>query len=121
MGCIPIDKHINESICNKEIANVLTTFQVGHIIVGHTPQVFPSTCYLTNIEEQKHSSNGINQTCDGRVFRVDIAGSKSFDFGDDGLSEEQKKNRIPQVLEIIDDKTFRILKKGHKPEVIYEE
>lgn len=60
------------------------------MVVGHTPQI----------------ENGINSTCDDKVWRVDIGASQAFDVFD----KIKNSGRKPSVLEIVDDgKEFNIL------------
>jgi hypothetical protein len=93
-GKIPKNTNLNSDECFDTVQKVIEVFKIGQIIVGHTP-----TLYTHN--------DGINGTCyetDGhnRLFRVDGGFSKSFSvFGN---------NNLVQVLEIIDDNQFNILK-----------
>ena len=59
----------------------LRTWNVGRMIVGHTPQI---------------DKEGANAICKGRVWRIDVGSSKAFD------PFVQHENRI-QVLEILND------------------
>lgn len=105
-GKSPLSKKYHDRILNKdgilwtrdlgnskpncqEISSTLNKLNVGHIIIGHTPQ------------------NQINSKCDNKVWRVDV-----------GISQVFGDNQI-QILEILDDgvalkknkfKPFRILK-----------
>lgn len=65
------------------------------MIVGHSPQFY--------------YNKGINSSCDNCIWRVDIGASRAF-----GLVTNSKVNynRKVQVLEIIDDKKFRILREN---------
>ena len=74
----------------SEISSVLDKLKVGHIIIGHTPQI-----------------EGINSKCSDKIWRVDVGISQVF--GDNAI----------EILEILDDgkpgktnnfKPFRILK-----------
>jgi hypothetical protein len=77
----------NSELC-KNVDNILQYYQVGRIIVGHTPQA------------------NINHVCNKKVWRADVGMSHAFD------DFFQKKERI-EILEIIDDgKKFNILKKS---------
>ena len=83
--------------CEKSLDKVIELFNLKGMIIGHTPQSF-----------NKHSHNGINSTCDDKVWRVDIGASKAFDIFDSDKSESEL--RKPQCLEILDDgKTINIL------------
>ena len=92
-GNIPPNKSSNFKDC-KVLDNVFETFKIDGMIVGHTPQFF------TN-------KTGINGTCDGRLWRTDHGSSKAFAGFDVFYS---KRDRQVQVLEILDDKEFRVLK-----------
>lgn len=104
LGSIPPNMSNEHSGCIKHIEKVLSMFKIGTIIVGHTPQSF---LY----------SHGINSTCDGKVFRVDNGSSAAF-HGFDEIYMQNKKlgknikspNREAQVLEILNDTEFNILK-----------
>lgn len=65
------------------------------MIVGHSPQFY--------------YNKGINSSCDNCIWRVDIGASRAF-----GLVTNSKinYNRKVQVLEILDDKKFRILREN---------
>lgn len=109
LGNIPPNKD-NHPDCKKYVEPVLKTLQIGHIVVGHTPQYYVHR-------------DGINFTCgDKKVGRVDIGSSNAF-HPFDIMSEDLKKNkndghtsesRIVQVLEIINDTDCSIieLRKG---------
>jgi hypothetical protein len=93
LGYMQPDLEKNNYECKKNIDQVLKFFNIGHIIVGHTPQFA-----LHN--------KGINPTCGDSIWRTDFAGSKVFNKFD---SEKYNVNRKPQVLEILDDKKFNII------------
>lgn len=95
MGTIPIDLPLDDYRCQKYVANTLKLMNVGHIIVGHTPQ------FYANFE-------GINGTCDDALWRVDVGFSKAFDAF--SPTDEIKKKRDIQVLEILDDNKFNVIK-----------
>lgn len=93
-GQIPSNTPANSSKCSTYVKGTLKLLQIGHMIVGHTPQLF------TN-------GTGINGTCyesDGtmRLFRVDGGFADAFKIF-------SKNNHMVQVLEIIDDSKFKIL------------
>lgn len=98
LGNIPPDTPLSNPACINHIGNVLKLFQVGSIIIGHTPQSFTY-------------SDDINQTCDGKVWRVDNGSSSAFHkFDRDMMASGQvRHSRRPQVLEIIDDDKYFIL------------
>ena len=101
LGSIP--PHINneDPACERYLEPVLKMFNAGQMIVGHTPQFYAN-------------EEGINETCEGKLWRVDNGVSGAFDkfdatssASDDGAKMEQRQI---QVLEIIKDKEFNILK-----------
>jgi hypothetical protein len=98
LGNIPPDIDLKNPACINHIGKVLQLFNVNGIIVGHTPQSFTY-------------SDDINQTCSGKVWRVDNGSSSAFHRFDNDLmtSGKIKYSRRPQVLEIIDDKEYYIL------------
>jgi len=91
-GSIANNADLESAECSNSVKETLDVFKIGHIVVGHTPQLFSNT-------------DGINGTCyDGknnRLYRVDGGFSHAFKIFD-------TKNII-QVLEIINDKKFNIL------------
>lgn len=93
------DIEINREECDKYLKDVFESFQVGHMVIGHTPQ------FSVNKE-------GINSTCEGRVWRVDHGGSDAFTIYDkDGKYNQFRK---AQVLEILKDgEEVRVLVEEH--------
>ena len=94
-GSIPNDTDLESGKCFDSVKKALEVYNVGHIIVGHTPQLF------TN-------EDGINGTCyekknknDKKLYRVDGGFARAFKIFD--------KQELVQVLEIIDDNIFNIL------------
>lgn len=93
-GSIPENTSLESDECFNSVKKAIEVYKVGQLVVGHTPQLY------TN-------KTGINGTCfeksgDKKLYRVDGGFSKAFDiFNNQGLV---------QVLEIIDDKKFNILK-----------
>lgn len=93
-GSIPEHTSLDSKECFKSVHSALEVYQIGHIIIGHTPQMFAH-------------GDGINGTCytsDGKnhLFRVDGGFSRAFQvFGNN--------NHFVQILEIIDDDNFNIL------------
>ncbi len=98
LGSIPVNVPFDDSRCITHIGNVLNLFKVDNIIVGHTPSLVIH-------------ADGINGTCDNKVWRVDVGSSKAFDTFDNIFKTTGKRDhsRRPQVLEIIDDKYFYLL------------
>lgn len=98
LGGIPPNVSNDDPICGKYLDRVLKMFNIGSVIIGHTPQSFVF-------------NKGINSTCGNKVQRVDNASSAAFDGYDDILkiSGSINQNRTPQVLEILNDKTYNVL------------
>jgi len=90
LGTLDPELSINDVKCN-DVNESLFNFDIKNIIIGHTPQ----------------DDIGINLTC-GHIWRVDVGMSQAFDIFDG----QKNKNigRKAQVLEIIDDKKFRIIR-----------
>lgn len=98
LGNIPPDIDLNNPMCVGQIGKVLKLFKIGSIIVGHTPQSFTY-------------SDDINQTCSGKVWRIDNGSSGAFHRFDNEMMTlgKIKYSRRPQVLEIIDDKYYYVI------------
>lgn len=100
LGSIPNEKHknIDHETCDKYVEPVLKFLNVNHMIIGHTPQFMSS-------------QSGINSACNGSVTRVDIGGADVFNLFDSTFEKTGNKmeQRIPQILEILNDKNSRIL------------
>lgn len=99
LGSIPPNVNMNDDICISHINNVLKIFKINNLIVGHTPQSF---LY----------SDGINSTCSNKVWRVDNGSSSAFHMFDNNYIKTGKvsESRKPQILEILDDNIFNIIK-----------
>lgn len=100
LGNIPYDVSNENTECIDHIKNVLSVLEIGHIIVGHTPQSFLH-------------GHGINGICNDKIWRVDNGSSSAFHGYDKKYDKETgnvDENRKPQVLEILDDSQFNILK-----------
>jgi hypothetical protein len=95
LGKIPPGVSLTDKKCMDNITNVLKLFNVGSIVVGHTPQSFLS-------------SNDINSTCSNKVWRVDNGSSAAFNNFDPSFVENKvaSTSRRTQYLEIIDDNTY---------------
>lgn len=98
LGDLPNNINIDDEKC-ADLIQTLKCYNIGSMIIGHTPQFY-----------KNHS--GINDTCSGKidgqqkqVWRIDVGASNAFDIFD---SEDDSRN--VQVLEIIDDNKFRIIK-----------
>lgn len=79
---------IEPAECNRLLEPMKKVYQVGKIIVGHTPQM----------------STGIKSKCSGNIWNVDVGVSHAFDMFDKNIKQNGKsKHRQAQVLVIIDD------------------
>lgn len=97
LGKIPPNVSLDNEICSSHISEVLKMFNVGGIIIGHTPQSF---IY----------SDDINATCGNKVWRVDNGSSAAFNrFDREFLNTgHTASSRRVQYLEILDDKIYNI-------------
>ena len=100
-GTIPEGLDIDSDECFRTVKKTLEVFRIGKIVVGHTPQLF------TN-------SDGINGTCylknnDNTLYRVDGGFANAFKIF------ENEPHDVAQVLEIIDDDKFIILRDSGLP------
>ena len=100
LGSLPPSLNNNDPKCVEYLDPVLQLFKVGHMIIGHTPQYFIN-------------KDGINETCNKKLWRVDIGGSFGFNAFDNKYTNYGKMVdvRNAQVLEIIDNKIIRVIKK----------
>lgn len=98
LGSIPPNVSNENPICIEYIGKVLKLFNIGSIIIGHTPQSFSY-------------KQGINSTCSNSIWRVDNGSSQAFHGYDSSFLKYGTINmyRKPQVLEIIDDLKFNVL------------
>lgn len=92
-GQIPVGTKINDEKC-KKCLDAIKYYQIGHIVIGHTPQLL-------------YTEDGINGTCDRKdgisiVYRVDAGLPESFRL--------RKDDNDLQYLEILEDKKFNIIK-----------
>lgn len=104
-GNIPTAINIFDSNkCQEYVEPILKILNVGTMIVGHTPQF-------------AKDKSGINSTCKGKtnkgkLWRIDFGGSSAFTQFD--KSEQEGTGPMPerqiQVLEILNDTEFKILK-----------
>ena len=104
LGNLPNNIPLNDDRCMNFLQKTLDLYKCNNIIIGHTPQFYSN-------------KSGISTTCKGinekneknmGVWRIDTGSSKAFEQFEENnkLSEE----RQPQVLEILNDNTFKILK-----------
>jgi hypothetical protein len=97
LGKIPPGISLTDPSCIDNIKNVLNLFQIGSIVIGHTPQSFMY-------------SNDINSTCSNKVWRVDNGSSAAFNNFDTRFQNSgiYTSSRRTQYLEIIDDNNYFI-------------
>lgn len=95
LGKIPPGVSLTNPDCMNNIKNVLNLFQIGSMIIGHTPQSFMY-------------SNDINSTCDNKIWRVDNGSSSAFNNFDNAFKSTgiYTSSRRTQYLEIIDDVNY---------------
>lgn len=97
-----MDKITETAVCNKYLKPTLEFFNVKKMIIAHTPQ------FMEN-------QSGINMTCENSIskeglWRIDIGGAEVFDKYDSDIrtKKTKMKQRVPHVLEILDDVNFKI-------------
>jgi len=97
LGKIPPGTSMNNPMCMDNIKNVLSMFNVGSMVIGHTPQSF---LY----------SEDINSTCDNKIWRVDNGSSAAFNVFDAKMSKTGIKStsRRTQYLEIRNDSEYYV-------------
>lgn len=94
LGKAPAHLKNDDSFCKENVQPVLDYWNVSGIHIGHTPTAFIH-------------KKGINTTCGQSVMRHDYGSSHAFSsFDKEGRSETRKV----QVVEILNDTTFNILK-----------
>jgi hypothetical protein len=95
LGKIPPGVSLDEPDCIDNIKNVLSLFNVGSIVIGHTPQSFMY-------------SDDINSTCSNKVWRVDNGSSSAFNVFDKKFEQTGTltNSRRTQYLEIINDNNY---------------
>lgn len=84
------------NLCDKFVSPVMKSWGIKNMVIGHTPQSF-----ITD--------EGINSTCNDHVWRVDVGVSDAFSVYDN-KNTSKNPNRDVQVLEILNDKEFTILR-----------
>ena len=89
LGQIPKNLSYDNPVCKKNIDGVFNKLGINNIIIGHTPQFI--------------YGDGINSTCDNKIWRIDVGSSHAFD------TSTYVKNRGPQILEIINDNIFHTI------------
>jgi hypothetical protein len=88
----------NNKVCKNILGKTLQVFKVDNLIIGHTPQLF-------------FHQDGINGTCydkelnHHRLWRIDGGFSHGFQF----FFKKKNGKHLVQVLEITNDKQFRVI------------
>jgi hypothetical protein len=84
----------HEQECEEIFKILKDVYNVDRMVVGHTPK------------------SGISFKCDNKLIYVDYAASSAFDIADRNVNFTGKRSeeRLPQVLEILNDKDVRVLK-----------
>lgn len=97
LGKIEPNMSLDNPDCSNNISKVLKLFNIGSMIIGHTPQSF---LY----------SDDINSTCSNKIWRVDNGSSSAFDYLDKEytLTGKSQRSRRVQYLEIINDNEFYV-------------
>ena len=99
-GQIKRDQPMESKACT-ELREALQVYQLDHMIIGHTPQIvhgkphINGTCYIQN--EQDH-----------RLYRIDGGLSEAF-------QHFTRDHDTVQILEILDDREFHIIRKPRYP------
>ena len=88
----------------KQLNTILDAYNNKNSILQKNNNAQPANCIAIGHTIQDINKHGINSICNGRVWRCDVAMSKAF--GDNKVS----KHRKPQVLEILNDHTTKVLR-----------
>lgn len=91
LGQLPSHLPYDDPQCKELLDPIIEAYKIKGMIIGHTPQ-----------------TDGINETCGNKLFRIDVGASKAF-----------HDRREPQVLEIekLDDGTYKYTVIFQKEEV----
>ena len=87
--------NMSNETCERLMRPLKDVYKIDRIYVGHTPQ----------LEE------GINDTCNGRVWRTDVGVSNAFDNVDPNIKLRGRKTkyRSGQLLQITNDTDIKII------------
>jgi hypothetical protein len=98
IGKIDPNKSFDDKVCKSNISKTLEFYNIDKMVIGHTPQSFSGF-------------DGINSTCDNKIWRIDTGSSKAFHAYDEHYVKTTTINpkRSIKVLEILNDKEFNIL------------
>lgn len=99
LGSLPPNLKMSDPRCEKNLSATLKILNINGIIIAHCPQMFINKM-------------GINHTCDGNIWRVDVGTPYAFNNFDNDYLQSGKPSslRQVQVLEILDDKIINVLK-----------
>ena len=107
LGKIPPNTSFDDPVCKDNIKKAVKLFEMGSMIIGHTPQSFLS-------------SNDINSTCDGKIWRVDNGSSSAFnDFDEEynSMTNQKTNARRTQYLLILNDNEYYVCDKNTKKRI----
>lgn len=93
-GSIPKNVPLNSSKCFNSVRKTLEVFNIGHLVVGHTPQIAAENDWINGTCYEKDKDN--------KLYRIDGGFSRAFEV-------ILGKRNVIQVLEILDDKIFNII------------
>ena len=106
-GIIPADVPMSSTECSRELKKTLKLFNLGKMVIGHTPQKFG--------EENDKNEPSINGTCYevdndkvtkyNTLYRIDGGFSMAFD-----QFRPNQKKIIVEVLQIMDCKHFTFIR-----------
>lgn len=90
LGSIPANMSNEHPACKKYLTKVLEVLDADSIVIGHTPQFT--------------SNEGINSTCDAKLWRIDFGGSYGFNKFD---IEYNKKRKYIEIKECTSIRNFK--------------
>ena len=107
LGKIPPNIPLTDHRCIKHVSEVIKLFNIGSMVIGHTPQSFSY-------------SDDINGTCGNSVWRVDNGSSEAFAHFDNKFIETEvsQYSRRPQILEIKNDREFHICSMDYNDQIV---
>lgn len=119
LGNIPKNLSINDDRCIEYFKKPLQLYNCNNMIIGHTPQGYKNdddeginiSCINNNYSKKELIDNNVKKyeysnNING-VWRIDTGSSKGFEYF---KNNKIKNNTKPQVLEILNDNQFNVLK-----------
>jgi len=104
LGNLPPNIALNDNEdCQQYLLKTLELYECNNMIVGHTPQAFAKDKAGINATCRDKTKDGVNKG----VWRVDVGSSTGFD--NFKTNKKHKENSRAQVLEILNDNTFKVL------------